>query len=147
MPTVSAAQALEELDDDPSRYVSTSLPDLDKLLGGGTPGLVGDSSEQGGVQKGQVTEIWGPPGVGKTTFGLVLPSLFAGPALFKADVHVCRIQLAANALRHSKSVVWVGRSTTILSDETLQLRCVVNRWISFRLLRTLHKHLQYGVER
>ncbi|ERT02600.1 hypothetical protein HMPREF1624_00901 [Sporothrix schenckii ATCC 58251] len=42
----------------------------------------------GGVRRGQLTEIWGPPGVGKTAFG---------------------IQLAANALRQGGSSVWIAK--------------------------------------
>ncbi|CAK7228603.1 hypothetical protein SCUCBS95973_006938 [Sporothrix curviconia] len=40
----------------------------------------------GGVRRGQLTEVWGPPGVGKTAIGL---------------------QLAANALCRGNSVVWI----------------------------------------
>ena len=63
LPTVSAAQALEDLNGDPSRHVSTGLQDLDRAL------LAVADQSGGGVQRGQVTEIWGPPGVGKTALG------------------------------------------------------------------------------
>lgn len=69
LPTVSAAQALDELDGDASRQVSTSLPDLDRALTGSTSGSSTENDEKGGIQKSQVTEIWGPPGIGKTTLG------------------------------------------------------------------------------
>lgn len=69
LPTVSAAQALDELDGDASRQVSTSLPDLDRALTGSTSGSSTGNDEKGGIQKSQVTEIWGPPGIGKTTLG------------------------------------------------------------------------------
>ncbi|KAI0176104.1 P-loop containing nucleoside triphosphate hydrolase protein [Hypoxylon sp. FL1284] len=86
LPTVSAAQALEDLGTDPRRFVSTSLESLDQSLND----VVGDTSNglprPGGLQKGQVVEIWGPPGSGKTAFG---------------------IQLAANTLRQGEKVVWV----------------------------------------
>lgn len=66
---MSAAEALDDLDDDPSRCVSTGLPELDAALAAGT----GDPEDRGGgaagVWRGQVTEIWGPPGVGKTAMG------------------------------------------------------------------------------
>lgn len=73
MPTVSAAQALEALGEDASRHISTSLPDLDLVLAGGSSGLhlLDSQKEKGGIQRGQVTEFWGPPGVGKTSFGYV----------------------------------------------------------------------------
>ncbi|KAM7203493.1 P-loop containing nucleoside triphosphate hydrolase protein [Rhypophila sp. PSN 637] len=85
LPTISAAEALEELDgSDKLQSIPTRLAALDDVLGappaqpGGTVGR--------GIQKGQVTEIWGPPGVGKTSFGL---------------------QLAASCLRDDGGVVWV----------------------------------------
>lgn len=71
MPTISAAQALEELNEDASRHVSTSLPDLDLALAGGASNLVEGSETRGGIQRGQVTEFWGPPGAGKTALGCV----------------------------------------------------------------------------
>ena len=47
-----------------------------------------DGDNAGGIHKGHLTEIWGPPGVGKTAFG---------------------IQAAADVLRGGKGVVWVGQ--------------------------------------
>lgn len=83
LPTVSAAQALEGLTGDPSAHVSTGLPKLDRALTGRTTTA---SNEESGLSKGQITEIWGPPGVGKTAVG---------------------IQAAVHALRDGKGVVWV----------------------------------------
>lgn len=78
LPTVSAADALEVLDGDASTHVSTGLPDLDRALSGNASSQpLNWPAEKGGLSKGQVTEIWGPPGVGKTTMGwvhIVLPS-------------------------------------------------------------------------
>ncbi|KAK4199418.1 P-loop containing nucleoside triphosphate hydrolase protein [Triangularia verruculosa] len=72
LPTVSAAQALDDLEEGiQNHHISTGLAVLDA---------------SSGIQKGSVTEIWGPPGVGKTAFG---------------------IQLTANSLRHGGGVVWV----------------------------------------
>ncbi|KAI1143152.1 P-loop containing nucleoside triphosphate hydrolase protein [Hypoxylon sp. FL0543] len=86
LPTVSAAQALEDLGSDPRRFISTSLAAFDHALND----VIGESSSglprPGGLQKGQVAEIWGPPGSGKTAFG---------------------VQLAANALRQGEKVIWV----------------------------------------
>jgi hypothetical protein len=64
LPTVSAAQALEDLEGDNSNFIPTGLAALDASLG---PELA--SVGQAGIQKGHVTEIWGPPGAGKTAFG------------------------------------------------------------------------------
>lgn len=69
MPTVSAAQALEDLNEDASRHVSTSLPDLDLVLVGCASDLLDGKETRGGIQRGQVTEFWGPPGAGKTSVG------------------------------------------------------------------------------
>ena len=69
-----AADAFEELQDNPARFVSTSLDALDKLLAHGLVENASGAAEYGGIQRGQVTEIWGPPGVGKTAFGWVFPS-------------------------------------------------------------------------
>lgn len=69
---MSAADALEELGTDPKRFLSTGLDELDRVL---APDVDGDGGSQegtarpGGFQRGQVVEIWGPPGLGKTTFG------------------------------------------------------------------------------
>ncbi|KAK0645698.1 hypothetical protein B0T16DRAFT_390264 [Cercophora newfieldiana] len=65
LPTVSAAQALEEFHGNETNFVPTGLPALDAALGLS----LDDERNHGGIQKGQVTEIWGPPGVGKTTLG------------------------------------------------------------------------------
>lgn len=69
MPTVSAAQALEDLNEEASSHLSTSLADLDLALAGGVAELLGGQEARGGIQRGQVTEFWGPPGAGKTAFG------------------------------------------------------------------------------
>lgn len=89
LPTVSAAQALEELDANVSRFVSTNLPDLDKALAASAASSSpSEEANAGGIQKGHLTEIWGAPGVGKTAFG---------------------IQAAADVLRGGNRVVWVGQ--------------------------------------
>lgn len=100
LPTVSAAEALEILNDDSSKYIPSGLDDLDRSLGLGLSESAPEAST-GGFVRGQVTEIWGPPGSGKTTLG---------------------IQLAANALRDGKGVVWVGLfSAPLLYLHTLRL--------------------------
>ncbi|KAI1503087.1 P-loop containing nucleoside triphosphate hydrolase protein [Biscogniauxia marginata] len=68
LPTVSAAEALESLDTDPSRFLSSGLPALDKALNHAVNGDSNASPHPGGIRRGQVVEIWGPPGSGKTAF-------------------------------------------------------------------------------
>ncbi|KAH7035448.1 P-loop containing nucleoside triphosphate hydrolase protein [Microdochium trichocladiopsis] len=87
MPTVSAAQVLDDLGEQRSRFVSTGLDDLDEAL---TPLLSVSGQDQAtaprGLETSQVVEIWGPPGSGKTAFAL---------------------QLAASSIRSGHQVVWV----------------------------------------
>ena len=68
LPTFSASQALQSLSSTPRRPISTGLRRLDAAL----QGREYDSSSQdellGGISRGEVTEVYGPPGVGKTAF-------------------------------------------------------------------------------
>ncbi|WDK17361.1 hypothetical protein CGRA01v4_08644 [Colletotrichum graminicola] len=87
LPTVSAADALEDLDGSVGRHISTGIDRLDETLVSSFSRR--DSvSVRGGLQRGQVSEIWGPPGSGKTALG---------------------IQLVASALCDGHGAVWVGR--------------------------------------
>ncbi|KAI8960743.1 P-loop containing nucleoside triphosphate hydrolase protein [Daldinia sp. FL1419] len=86
LPTVSAAQALEDLGTDPQRFLPTNIEAFDQALNDVIFEDNGTLPRPGGLQKGQVIEIWGPPGSGKTSFGT---------------------QLAANVLRQGEKVVWV----------------------------------------
>ncbi|KAL2131266.1 hypothetical protein VTI74DRAFT_5321 [Chaetomium olivicolor] len=81
LPTVSAAQALQDLEGDEGNVISTGLAALDASLSSGLDGVA-----SGGILKGHVTEVWGPPGAGKTAFG---------------------IQLASACLGERRGVVWV----------------------------------------
>ncbi|KAK1252807.1 hypothetical protein MKX08_003994 [Trichoderma sp. CBMAI-0020] len=85
LPTVPASQALEDLKADPAAHISTGLVTLDCALLGLDSEDSQNAAVHGGVKRGQVTEIWGPPGCGKTALG---------------------IQLAANALSDGNGVVW-----------------------------------------
>lgn len=88
LPTVPASQALEDLKADPAAHISTGLTALDcALLGLEDSQDSQNATVHGGVKRGQVTEIWGPPGCGKTALG---------------------IQLAANALSDGNGVVWIA---------------------------------------
>ncbi|KAK4959705.1 hypothetical protein LTR10_002591 [Elasticomyces elasticus] len=60
LPTVSASDALQELQTAGPETIATTLPALDTLLAG-----VGTNSI-GGLGRGKTTEIWGPVGAGKT---------------------------------------------------------------------------------
>ncbi|KAH9236746.1 hypothetical protein K456DRAFT_1831500 [Colletotrichum gloeosporioides 23] len=71
LPTVSAAQVLEDLDDDLSRHVSTGIKRLDEALSSDDTVDTSGSKRSGGILRGQVTEVWGPPGTGKTALGLM----------------------------------------------------------------------------
>ncbi|RFU74825.1 dna repair rhp55 [Trichoderma arundinaceum] len=86
--TRQAQRAWEDLKAGPAAHISTGLEALDCALLGLDSADSQDAALQGGVKRGQVTEIWGPPGCGKTALG---------------------IQLAANALSDGNGVVWVGR--------------------------------------
>ncbi|KAK2592832.1 hypothetical protein QQS21_009470 [Conoideocrella luteorostrata] len=86
LPTVQASQALNELQDDNHLYISTGLEELDNAL---LPPSLADSQNsctRGGVKRGQVTELWGPPGTGKTAIS---------------------IQLTANSIYNAGDVVWI----------------------------------------
>jgi RecA/RadA recombinase len=71
MPTVSAAQALQDLKTSPTRRCSTGLPNLDAALQSQDHEVPGGDPLSGGVSRGKITEFYGPPGVGKTALGLV----------------------------------------------------------------------------
>lgn len=87
LPTISAAQAFEDLESVTSKYLSTGLDSLDRLLSGAFSDAGAEKSTSvGGVRKGQVTEIWGPSGSGKTSLG---------------------VQLVAGALNEGGRVLWV----------------------------------------
>lgn len=107
LPTVAASQALEELQHEPALSLSTGLESLDMALDGSVGIVSGDSRLPGGVKRGQVTEIWGPPGSGKTALAYGSPAPPQGPGRM-ADAQACRIQTAAHAICHGHDVVWVG---------------------------------------
>lgn len=64
LPTVSATQALEYVAQNLKR-TPTGLPSLDDILRADNT-----VSRVGGIPRGQVTEIYGPPGIGKTALAL-----------------------------------------------------------------------------
>ncbi|KAI9877248.1 MAG: hypothetical protein M1830_004429 [Pleopsidium flavum] len=73
LPTVSASQALQSLSSTRFRPISTGLKQLNATLQGSLPGGLDREFLPGGLSRGQVTEVYGPSGVGKTTFAYVEP--------------------------------------------------------------------------
>ncbi|KZZ99557.1 Circadian clock protein KaiC/DNA repair protein RadA [Moelleriella libera RCEF 2490] len=86
MPTVQASQVFRELQDDSNSFIPTGIESLDDALASESLSQLRDLGHSGGIKKGQVTELWGPPGTGKTA---VLT------------------QVAANAIRRAGDVVWI----------------------------------------
>ncbi|KAI1809852.1 P-loop containing nucleoside triphosphate hydrolase protein [Poronia punctata] len=107
LPTVSAAQALEDLETDPRQFIPTGLETLDRTLAN----VLAQGSEgpqnYGGVQKGQIIEVWGPPGSGKTTMQLVTKALRDGSKAVWVDTsqYLCQHRLGqmTRSLRPSSS--------------------------------------------
>ncbi|EKD19757.1 uncharacterized protein L3040_001897 [Drepanopeziza brunnea f. sp. 'multigermtubi'] len=100
MPTVSAAQAFQDLRSSPTRCISTGLFSLDCVLQNIDQAFTDVDSAFGGVSRGKVTEIYGPPGVGKTA--------------------LC-MQLAASALHAGGGVVWVDASHPVSGPRLSQV--------------------------
>ncbi|KAB8292439.1 hypothetical protein EYC80_008162 [Monilinia laxa] len=88
MPTVSAAQALQELESSLTRWISTGLKNLDLALQNEDSLQLSTSVDEnyGGISRGRITEVYGPPGVGKTALGM---------------------HLAAKVLYQNEDVVWM----------------------------------------
>ncbi|KAL8756144.1 MAG: hypothetical protein Q9184_004586 [Pyrenodesmia sp. 2 TL-2023] len=87
LPTISASQALQDNADAPQKSISTGLPSLDCIISGGALSGTASSYPTGGLPCGQVTEVYGPPGAGKTMFSL---------------------NVASNALLAGSAVAWIG---------------------------------------
>ena len=68
LPTLSASQALQNLSSTPRRPLSTGLRRLDAALQGRDYEFSSQDDLPGGISRGEVTEVYGPPGVGKTAF-------------------------------------------------------------------------------
>lgn len=93
LPTVSASQAFNALKNKVPRTLSTGLAHLDAVLSPRSLGVQNNASSlSGGLPRGQVTEIYGPPGAGKTAFGL---------------------QVSKSALASGGSVVWIDAATLL----------------------------------
>ncbi len=106
MPTVSAAQAIQNLTtSSPDRHISTGLPSLDVCLQNRAVDLSNDDGLPAGVTRGRVTEIYGPPGVGKTAIGY----FFVLICCILLLTFSYSMQLAVNVLLNGNSVHWVGQ--------------------------------------
>lgn len=66
LPTLSASQALHNLSSTPRRPISTGLSSLDAALQGRDHDASSQGALPGGLSRGELTEVYGPPGVGKT---------------------------------------------------------------------------------
>ena len=80
LPTLSASQALQDLSSTPRRPISTGLASLDSVLQGRGHDASSQDAIPGGISRGEVTEVYGPPGVGKTAIAYVMA--------FQASVHL-----------------------------------------------------------
>ncbi|KAL8923109.1 MAG: hypothetical protein Q9208_004793 [Pyrenodesmia sp. 3 TL-2023] len=87
LPTISASQALQDNADAPQKSISTGLPSLDRIISGKALPATASRNSTGGLPCGQVTEVYGPPGAGKTMFSLNVASnvLLAGSAVAWID--------------------------------------------------------------
>lgn len=89
LPTVSASQALRHISSTPRRPIPTGLKSLDAFLQGREHEDSSQTVPPVGIPRGEVTEIYGPPGVGKTTLAYV-------------DRFLCDINCADHALCSNK---------------------------------------------
>ena len=68
LPTFSASQALQNLRSTSKRPIPTGLTRLDAALQAKDYETSSQDGLLGGISRGEVTEVYGPPGVGKTVF-------------------------------------------------------------------------------
>ena len=99
LPTVSAIEALHNAAAK-AKGIPSGLSNLDAILLNSNNGI---SLATPGIQRGYVTEVYGPPGVGKTTFG---------------------IQIAVNAMHSAQEyshVLWVNTGSPLIERRLEQL--------------------------
>ena len=92
---MTGSQIWQKTKDNPPRAIPTGLPLLDIALLGRHPASrnVETKRVRGGLLRGKVTEVYGPPGVGKTAFGL---------------------QVAATTVKDGEKVVWIDCGTQLV---------------------------------
>ncbi|KAE9978596.1 hypothetical protein BLS_000443 [Venturia inaequalis] len=100
LPTVSASAALQKLRDAAPKNISTKLPTLNAILAGKITSNIKDGIKNGGLVPGQITEVYGPPGVGKTAFCM---------------------QASVSALSTGDGVVWIDGATPFPSPRFEQV--------------------------
>ena len=71
LPTVSASEALQGLTSPRDKRISTGLPRLDDILHGKDETSQTENAQPGGLARAHLTEVYGPPGVGKTSLAYV----------------------------------------------------------------------------
>ncbi|KAJ5693431.1 hypothetical protein N7462_002854 [Penicillium macrosclerotiorum] len=87
--------------------IPTGLPRLDEALDDSPP----DLRRLGGILRGQVTEVFGPPGVGKTSFAL---------------------SVASHALRDGGKVAWIDTGAPVPSCRFEAMAPTLDKVIYFR---------------
>jgi hypothetical protein len=102
LPTVSAAEALRRLREAGGRVIPTGIPELDARLTGHALSSYG----RGGIVRGQLTEVFGPPGCGKTAFGYYACSNIAGGDSHRFSVFNLSLR------RYVKAALWFGLVST-----------------------------------
>ncbi|KAL2052373.1 hypothetical protein ABVK25_007245 [Lepraria finkii] len=95
LPTLSASQALQNLSSNPRRPISTGLSSLDAALQGRDHDASSQGALPGGLSRGELTEVYGPPGVGKTALAM---------------------QISASVLHSGGSVVWVDAAYRLVGS-------------------------------
>lgn len=110
LPTVSASQALREAGCNGPSTISTGLDQLDSLLAGDSSGALSHSVfSPGGVSRGQLVELYGAPGSGKTALAVQIcaSALSSGDRVSWID---CASRLPAPRLERVVSALTTGSS-------------------------------------
>ncbi|TRX96642.1 hypothetical protein FHL15_002544 [Xylaria flabelliformis] len=111
LPTVSAAQAFDDLKAGPPQSLRTGLEALDWTLAGVSCENDDEPPHCRGIQKGQIVEVWGPPASGKTTFAYDPNHTTRLACAVCSPIH--SMQIASNTLQDGCRVVWVEDATSI----------------------------------
>ncbi|EHK22282.1 uncharacterized protein TRIVIDRAFT_117440, partial [Trichoderma virens Gv29-8] len=121
--------AWEDLKAGPATHISTGLGALDRALLGLDSTDSKDAVLQGGVKRGQVTEIWGPPGCGKTALGyppLSPPSTNTTrlcPDCFQ-KLQTQRIANVLKCVKESRHLAGTGDTQDVDPSKLVQYSCM-----------------------